>query len=58
MTLKAGDIITRVTPEGLSLLSDGDTIKASVKNSGLRTVDVFNQDVYFEETDVKKGDKI
>ena len=39
-TLEAGDVITTGTPEGVSELSDGDTIEAAIESVGEMTVDV------------------
>ena len=54
-TLEAGDVITTGTPEGVSALSDGDTIDAEIENVGSMTVDVTERDVRFEDVDVQKG---
>ena len=54
-TLEAGDVITTGTPEGVSSLSGGDTIDATIENIGSMTVDVTARDISFEEVDVQKG---
>lgn len=54
-TLEAGDVITTGTPEGVSALSDGDTVDAHIENVGSMTVDVTERDVRFEDVDVQKG---
>ncbi|MFC4549899.1 MULTISPECIES: fumarylacetoacetate hydrolase family protein [Halorussus] len=54
-TLEAGDVITTGTPEGVSALSDGDTVDAAIENVGSMTVDVRERDVRFEDVDVQKG---
>ncbi|MGM0605289.1 MAG: fumarylacetoacetate hydrolase family protein [Halobacteriota archaeon] len=54
-TLEAGDVITTGTPEGVSPLSDGDTIEATIENVGSMTVDVTGRDVSFADVDVSKG---
>jgi 2-keto-4-pentenoate hydratase/2-oxohepta-3-ene-1,7-dioic acid hydratase in catechol pathway len=54
-TLEAGDVVTTGTPEGVSALSDGDTIDAEIENVGSMTVDVRGRDVRFEDVDVQKG---
>jgi 2-keto-4-pentenoate hydratase/2-oxohepta-3-ene-1,7-dioic acid hydratase in catechol pathway len=54
-TIEAGDVITTGTPEGVSALSDGDTIDAEIENIGSMTVDVTERDVHFEDVDVTKG---
>lgn len=54
-TIEAGDIITTGTPEGVSALSDGDTIDAEIENVGSMTVDVTARDVRFEDVNVQKG---
>jgi 2-keto-4-pentenoate hydratase/2-oxohepta-3-ene-1,7-dioic acid hydratase in catechol pathway len=54
-TLEAGDVITTGTPEGVSALSDGDTINAEIENIGSMTVDVSERDIRLEDVDVEKG---
>lgn len=54
-TLEAGDVITTGTPEGVSALSDGDTIDARMEGVGEMTVDVTGRDVRFADVDVTKG---
>jgi 2-keto-4-pentenoate hydratase/2-oxohepta-3-ene-1,7-dioic acid hydratase in catechol pathway len=54
-TLEAGDVVTTGTPEGVSALSDGDTIDARIENVGEMTVDVTGRDVRFADVDVRKG---
>jgi 2-keto-4-pentenoate hydratase/2-oxohepta-3-ene-1,7-dioic acid hydratase in catechol pathway len=54
-TLEAGDVITTGTPEGVSALSDGDTVDARIENVGRMTVDVTGRDVRFADVDVRKG---
>lgn len=54
-TIEAGDVITTGTPEGVSSLSDGDTIDAEIESVGSMTVDVTERDVRFEDVDVNKG---
>lgn len=54
-TLEAGDVITTGTPEGVSSLSDGDTIDATIEDVGSMTVDVTARDVSFEKVDIQKG---
>ena len=54
-TIEAGDVITTGTPEGVSSLSDGDTIDAAIENIGSMTVAVNERDVRLEDVDVEKG---
>jgi len=54
-TLETGDVITTGTPEGVSELSDGDTIEAEIEDVGSMTVDVTERDVSYAEADVQKG---
>jgi len=54
-TLEAGDVITTGTPEGVSALSDGDTIDAEIEDVGRMVVDVTERDVSFEDVHVNKG---
>ena len=54
-TIEAGDVITTGTPEGVSALSDGDTIDAQIESVGEMTVDVTERDVKFADVDVQKG---
>jgi 2-keto-4-pentenoate hydratase/2-oxohepta-3-ene-1,7-dioic acid hydratase in catechol pathway len=54
-TLEAGDVITTGTPEGVSALSDGDTIDAEIEDVGQMVVDVTERDVSFEDVHVNKG---
>jgi 2-keto-4-pentenoate hydratase/2-oxohepta-3-ene-1,7-dioic acid hydratase in catechol pathway len=54
-TLETGDVITTGTPEGVSELSDGDTIDAEIESVGSMTVDVTERDVSYAEADVQKG---
>ncbi|WP_226008374.1 fumarylacetoacetate hydrolase family protein [Natrinema salinisoli] len=56
-TLEAGDVVTTGTPEGVSPLSDGDTIEAEIEDVGAMTVDVTERDVAFEDVDVQKSQK-
>jgi len=48
-------VITTGTPEGVSSLSDGDTIDATIEDVGSMTVDVTERDVRFADVDVQKG---
>ncbi|WP_353633888.1 fumarylacetoacetate hydrolase family protein [Halobacterium sp. NMX12-1] len=54
-TIEAGDVITTGTPEGVSELSDGDTIDAEIEDVGRMVVDVTERDVRFEDVHVTKG---
>lgn len=54
-TIEAGDVITTGTPEGVSSLSDGDTIDAAIESVGSMTVDVSERPVQFEDVDVEEG---
>ncbi|GAA0268781.1 fumarylacetoacetate hydrolase family protein [Halobacterium noricense] len=54
-TIEAGDVITTGTPEGVSELSDGDTIDAEIEDVGRMLVDVTERDVRFEDVHVTKG---
>ncbi|RLM53686.1 FAA hydrolase family protein [Halobellus sp. Atlit-31R] len=54
-TLEVGDVITTGTPEGVSELTDGDTIDAEIESVGSMTVDVTGRDVSYAEADVQKG---
>jgi len=54
-TIKAGDVITTGTPEGVSELSGGDTIDAEIEDVGRMVVDVTERDVRFEDVHVTKG---
>ena len=54
-TLETGDVITTGTPEGVSELSDGDTIEAEIESIGSMTVDVTGRDVSYADADVQKG---
>ncbi|MCU4800789.1 fumarylacetoacetate hydrolase family protein [Halobacteria archaeon HArc-gm2] len=54
-TLETGDVVTTGTPEGVSELSDGDTIDAEIEDVGSMTVDVTGRDVSYAEADVSKG---
>ena len=54
-TLETGDVITTGTPEGVSELSDGDTIEAAIESVGEMTVDVTERDISYAEADVQKG---
>jgi 2-keto-4-pentenoate hydratase/2-oxohepta-3-ene-1,7-dioic acid hydratase in catechol pathway len=54
-TLEAGDIITTGTPEGVSSLSDGDTIDADIEGVGSMRVEVEERNIRFEDVDVEKG---
>ena len=54
-TIEAGDVITTGTPEGVSALSDGDTIDAQIESVGEMTVEVTERDVSFADVDVQKG---
>jgi 2-keto-4-pentenoate hydratase/2-oxohepta-3-ene-1,7-dioic acid hydratase in catechol pathway len=56
-TLETGDVITTGTPEGVSELSDGDTIEAEIEAIGSMTVDVTERDVSYADADVTKGGK-
>ncbi|ELY50909.1 fumarylacetoacetate hydrolase family protein [Natronolimnohabitans innermongolicus] len=56
-TIEAGDVITTGTPEGVSPLSDGDTIEAEIEDVGAMTVEVSERDVAFEDVDVEKSQK-
>ncbi|WP_418279819.1 fumarylacetoacetate hydrolase family protein [Halorubrum sp. DTA98] len=53
-TIEAGDVITTGTPEGVSALSDGDTIEATIEDVGSMTVDVTERDLVFDDVDVDK----
>lgn len=54
-TLEPGDIVTTGTPEGVSELSDGDTVDAHIDSIGSLSVDVEGRDVNFADVDVEKG---
>ena len=54
-TLHAGDIITTGTPQGVSPLTDGDTVHAEIEGIGSMTVDVRGRDVHFADVDVQKS---
>jgi len=54
-TLETGDVVTTGTPEGVSELSDGDTIEAEIEDVGSMTVDVTERDVSFADVNVEKG---
>lgn len=54
-TLHAGDIITTGTPQGVSPLADGDTVRAEIEEIGSMTVDVTERDVRFADVDVERG---
>jgi 2-keto-4-pentenoate hydratase/2-oxohepta-3-ene-1,7-dioic acid hydratase in catechol pathway len=54
-TLERGDVVTTGTPEGVSELSDGDTIEAEIEAVGSMTVDVTSRDVSYADADVTKG---
>ncbi|SFR63675.1 fumarylacetoacetate hydrolase family protein [Halogeometricum limi] len=54
-TLEVGDIVTTGTPEGVSELSDGDTIEAEIERIGSMTVDVRGRDVSYADANVQKG---
>ncbi|MFC6766090.1 fumarylacetoacetate hydrolase family protein [Natrinema soli] len=54
-TIEAGDVITTGTPEGVSAITDGDTIDAEIENVGSMTVDVTDRDVSFADVDVEKS---
>lgn len=54
-TIEAGDVITTGTPEGVSELSDGDTIDAEIEDVGRMLVDVTERDMRFEDVHVTKG---
>lgn len=54
-TLHAGDIITTGTPQGVSPLSDGDSVYAEIEDVGSMSVDVRGRDVRFADVDVNKG---
>lgn len=56
-TIEAGDVITTGTPEGVSSLSDGDTVDADIESVGSMSVDVTERDVSFGDVDVEKGGK-
>ncbi|MFC7216082.1 fumarylacetoacetate hydrolase family protein [Saliphagus sp. GCM10025334] len=56
-SIETGDIITTGTPEGVSELSGGDTIKAEIEDIGSMTVDVNQRDVSYTEADVTKSGK-
>ncbi|MFP9193925.1 fumarylacetoacetate hydrolase family protein [Natrialbaceae archaeon A-CW1-1] len=56
-TIEAGDVITTGTPEGVSAISDGDTIDAEIENVGSMTVEVTERDLAFENIDVQKSQK-
>ncbi len=53
-TIEAGDVITTGTPEGVSALSDGDTIEATIEDIGSMSVDVTERDRTFADVDVNK----
>jgi len=54
-TIEAGDVITTGTPEGVSALSDGDSIDAEIESVGSMTVDVTERDVRFADVNVEEG---
>ena len=54
-TIEAGDVITTGTPEGVSALSDGDTVDAEIESVGSMSVDVTERNVSFSDVDVEKG---
>ncbi|ARS90541.1 fumarylacetoacetate hydrolase family protein [Natrarchaeobaculum aegyptiacum] len=54
-TIEAGDVITTGTPEGVSPLTDGDTIEAEIEQVGEMTVEVTERDVAFADVDVEKS---
>jgi len=54
-TIEAGDVITTGTPEGVSELSDGDTIDAEIEDVGRMVVDVTERDLRFDDVHVTKG---
>jgi 2-keto-4-pentenoate hydratase/2-oxohepta-3-ene-1,7-dioic acid hydratase in catechol pathway len=54
-TLETGDIVTTGTPEGVSELSDGDTIEAEIEGIGSMTVDVTERELNYVDADVEKG---
>ncbi|NIC01090.1 fumarylacetoacetate hydrolase family protein, partial [Halobacterium sp. R2-5] len=54
-TIEAGDVITTGTPEGVSELSDGDTIDAEIEDVGRMLVDVTERDLRFDDVHVTKG---
>jgi 2-keto-4-pentenoate hydratase/2-oxohepta-3-ene-1,7-dioic acid hydratase in catechol pathway len=54
-TIQAGDVMTTGTPEGVSALSDGDTVDADIESVGSMSVDVTQRDVSFADVDVTKG---
>jgi 2-keto-4-pentenoate hydratase/2-oxohepta-3-ene-1,7-dioic acid hydratase in catechol pathway len=54
-TIQAGDVITTGTPQGVSALSEGDTVDAAIESVGTMSVDVTQRDVSFADVNVKKG---
>jgi 2-keto-4-pentenoate hydratase/2-oxohepta-3-ene-1,7-dioic acid hydratase in catechol pathway len=54
-TIEVGDVITTGTPAGVSELSGGDVIEASIDGVGSMRVDVEERDVRFVDVDVAKG---
>jgi 2-keto-4-pentenoate hydratase/2-oxohepta-3-ene-1,7-dioic acid hydratase in catechol pathway len=54
-TVERGDVITTGTPEGVSELSDGDTIEADIESVGSMTVEVTGRDVRYADVNVNKG---
>jgi 2-keto-4-pentenoate hydratase/2-oxohepta-3-ene-1,7-dioic acid hydratase in catechol pathway len=54
-TVETGDVITTGTPEGVSALSDGDTVEAAIESVGSMSVDVTERDVSFGDVDVEKS---
>lgn len=54
-TLQAGDVISTGTPQGVSALTDGDIVEASIEDVGSMTVTVRERDVRFADVDVTRG---
>ncbi|WP_129116039.1 fumarylacetoacetate hydrolase family protein [Halegenticoccus tardaugens] len=55
MTIEAGDVVTTGTPEGVSAITGGDTINATIEDIGSMTVEVTERDLEFADVDVKKS---
>jgi len=53
-TIQAGDVITTGTPQGVSALSEGDTVDAAIESVGTMSVDVTQRDVSFADVNVEK----
>ncbi|WP_101295926.1 fumarylacetoacetate hydrolase family protein [Halegenticoccus soli] len=55
MTIEAGDVVTTGTPEGVSAITGGDTIDATIEDIGSMTVEVTERNLAFADVDVKKS---